>query len=478
MTSGARPSAQYRVTLRVECPHEPGWIARIAAAIAGEGGAIHALDLVHIREMRSLRDYSVECASTEQANRIITAVRALEGVRVRSVSDDTFLMHLGGKLEIASKVPLKTRADLSMAYTPGVARICRAIAEDPDASFNLTIRKNCIAVVSDGSAVLGLGNIGPRAAMPVMEGKAILFKEFAGVDAFPLCVDTQDPQEIIAFCKAIAPSFGGINLEDITAPKCFVVEAALRKELDIPVFHDDQHGTAVVVLAGAINALALTNRTPERMKLVVSGAGAAGVACTKMLREFGITQIVVCDRRGAIHAGSDVGSNAAKAWIAANTNPHDERGSLADVIAGADMFLGVSAPQLLTRKDVERMHPQPIVFALANPVPEILPDDLDGLGAVIATGRSDYANQINNVLAFPGMFRGALDARAVTINEEMKRATAEAIASVVSRDELSPEYIVPSCFNRQVVERVAVAVARAALATGVARRVPKSTAML
>ena len=477
MATRARPSAQYGITLRLECPHEPGWIGRIAAAIGAQGGAIAALDLVHIHAGKSLRDYSIECASTEQANQIVEDVRALAGVRVLSVSDDTFLMHLGGKLEIASKVPLKTRADLSMAYTPGVARICRAIEAEPDASFNLTIRKNCIAVVSDGSAVLGLGNIGPRAAMPVMEGKAILFKEFGGVDAFPLCVDTQEPDEIIAFCKAIAPSFGGINLEDIAAPKCFQIEEALRSELDIPVFHDDQHGTAVVALAGAINALELTRRAPEQTRLVVSGAGAAGVACTKMLRSFGISDIVVCDRNGAIYSGSEVGSNAAKQWIAANTNPRGARGRLAEVIEGADMFLGVSAPGVLTRADVERMRPRPIVFAMANPVPEILPEELEGLDAVIATGRSDYPNQINNVLAFPGMFRGALDARAVRIDEAMKLAAARAIASVVGPEELSDEYIVPSCFHRGVVEKVASAVARAAEDSGVARRLPKSTAL-
>jgi malate dehydrogenase (oxaloacetate-decarboxylating) len=333
-------------------------------------------------------------------------------------------------------------------------------------------------VVSDGSAVLGLGNIGPRAAMPVMEGKAILFKEFGGVDAFPLCVDTQDADEIIAFCKAIAPSFGGINLEDIAAPKCFQIEETLRGELDIPVFHDDQHGTAVVALAGAINALALTGRAPGQTRLVVSGAGAAGVACTKMLHSFGITDIVVCDRHGAIHAGSEVGSNAAKQWIAANTNPRGALGRLAEVIEGADMFLGVSAPGVLSRADVERMRPRPIVFAMANPVPEILPEELEGVDAVIATGRSDYPNQINNVLAFPGMFRGALDARAVRIDEAMKLAAAHAIAAVVRPEELSDEYIVPSCFHRGVVEKVASAVARAAESSGLARRLPKTAAPL
>jgi malate dehydrogenase (oxaloacetate-decarboxylating) len=382
-------------------------------------------------------------------------------------------MHLGGKLEIASRVPLKTRADLSMAYTPGVARICQRIAEDVRASFNLTIRKNCIAVVSDGSAVLGLGNIGPEAAMPVMEGKAILFKEFGGVDAFPLCIDSQNVDEIVAFCRMIAPSFGGINLEDIAAPECFEVEERLRAELDIPVFHDDQHGTAVVVLAGAINALKLTGKKPDEMKLVVSGAGAAGVACTKMLVEFGFSNAVVCDRKGAIHAGRDLGDNATKIWLAENTNPNAEDGSLKDVIAGADMFLGISAPGVIDRADVERMKPDPILFAMANPTPEIMPEQIEGLAAVVATGRSDYPNQVNNVLAFPGMFRGALDARARTINSEMKRAAAHAISDVVTDEELSADYIIPSCFNRSVAERVAAAVAQAAHESGVAQRIPK-----
>jgi malate dehydrogenase (oxaloacetate-decarboxylating) len=473
----ARPSAQYEITMRLECPHEPGWIAKIAGVIGEAGGAIHAVDLVNIHRGRSLRDYSVECASTEHASVIVEAIRKLGGIEVHSVSDNTFLMHLGGKLEITSKVPLKTRSDLSMAYTPGVARVCRAIAKDPRASFNLTIRKNCIAVVSDGSAVLGLGNIGAAAAMPVMEGKAILFKEFGSVDAFPLCVDVQEADEIIAFCKAIAPSFGGINLEDIAAPKCFVVEQTLREALDIPVFHDDQHGTAVVVLAGTINALKLTGKQAARMKLVVAGAGAAGVACTKSLLEFGFTNVIVCDRQGAIHAGRDLGDNAAKSWLAAHTNPDGERGPLRGVLEGADMFLGVSGPGLLSRDDLMKMNRDPIVFAMSNPIPEVMPEEAEGIAAVVATGRSDYPNQINNVLAFPGIFRGALDARAATINEEMKLAAAHAIAAVVGEDELSPDYIVPSCFNRKVVEGVASAVARAARESGVARRIPKATSV-
>jgi len=470
------PSAQYATTIRLDCPHRPGWIARIASVISEAGGAIQAIDLVHIERGRSLRDYTVECTSTDHARRIVEAVKRIDDIEVRSVSDNTFLNHLGGKLEIRSRVPLQTRADLSMAYTPGVARVCEAIHENPRASFSLTIRKNCIAVVSDGSAVLGLGNIGAAAAMPVMEGKAILFKEFGGVDAFPLCIDTQETDEIIAFCKAIAPSFGGINLEDIAAPRCFEIEDELRRSLEIPVFHDDQHGTAVVVLAGVINALRFTGKRPEEMKLVVAGAGAAGCACTRSLLEFGISNAIVCDRKGAIHRGrEDVKGNPAKAWMIENTNPNSERGTLRDVIAGADMFLGVSAPGILTRADVQRMNPDPILFAMSNPVPEVLPEEVEDIAGVMGTGRSDYPNQINNVLAFPGIFRGVLDARAGEINEAMKRAAAHAIAATISDDELSPEYIVPSVFNRSVAKKVARAVARAARETEIAHRVHKTT---
>ena len=464
------PSAQYAVTVRLEYPHEPGWMASIASLIAGEGGAIGAVDLVHIHRERSLRDYTIECTSTEHAQRIVDVLRKLDGLQVHSVSDDTFLMHLGGKLEISSKAPLKTRSDLSMAYTPGVARVCQAIHDDPRASFNLTIRKNCVAVVSDGSAVLGLGNIGPVAAMPVMEGKAILFKEFGQVDAFPLCVASQDPDEVIALCRMVAPSFGGINLEDIAAPNCFYIEETLRGELDIPVFHDDQHGTAVVVLSGLVNALKITGKDAAKMKVVVAGSGAAGVACTKALLDFGIPNIVVCDSRGAIHAGRDVGDNTAKQWLAENTNPGGEQGSLKDIIAGADVFLGVASPGILSRHDIQKMNKAPIVFAMSNPVPEVMPEEIEDIAAVLATGRSDYPNQINNVLAFPGIFRGALDVLASDINEQMKQAAARAIAGAIPDEDISPDYIIPSVFDRRIAKRVAVAVSDAARKSGLARR--------
>lgn len=471
------PSAQYTITIRMEYPHKPGWIGKVSSLVGEAGGAIHAIDLVHISGGMSLRDYSIECSSTEHAEQILELLTRLEGVRVHNVSDDTFLMHIGGKLEVTSKVPLKTRADLSMAYTPGVARVCMAIHQDPKVSHSLTIRKNCIAIVSDGSAVLGLGNIGAEAAMPVMEGKAILFKEFGGVDAFPICLDTRDPEEIIKACKWIAPTFGGINLEDISSPRCVQIEERLKQELSIPVFHDDQHGTAVVVLAGLMNALRLTGKKPDEMKVVVSGAGAAGVACTRTLREFGIGNLVVCDTRGAIHRGRAVGENPVKEWLARCTNPNGEQGTLAEVIEGADMFLGLSAPGILSRSDVQKMNKDPIIFAMSNPTPEIMPEEVEDLVGVMATGRSDYPNQVNNVLAFPGIFRGALDARAEDINEAMKHAAAEAIAGAIPSEELSPEYIIPSVFNRKVTKRVATAVARAAHKTHVAHRLPKGTTL-
>jgi malate dehydrogenase (oxaloacetate-decarboxylating) len=466
-------SSQYAITLRIDSPRAAGRIARIAATIGDQGGVIGAIDLVQIRGNRSVRDYTVECSSTDHARQVIEAVRAMDDLTLESVSDDTFLMHLGGKLEVHSKVPLKTRADLSMAYTPGVARVCKAIEHEPKISHNLTIRRNCVAVISDGSAVLGLGNIGARAAMPVMEGKAILFKEFAGVDAFPLCLDTQDVEEIVTIGVAVAPTFGGINLEDISAPRCFEVERRIQERVDIPVFHDDQHGTAVVVLAATLNALRITGKRPQDMKLVVSGAGASGWACTRALKDLGLGHIVVCDRQGVLHRGRDVGDNPAKQWFVEHTNPDNLTGGLQDAIRGADMFMGLSSPGLLHREDVKTMARDPIVFAMANPTPEIMPEEAEGVVRVMATGRSDYPNQINNVLAFPGIFRGALDARARCINDEMKGAAAQAIAEVVTDRELSPDYIVPSVFNRTVVTEVGHAVARAARASKVARRIPK-----
>jgi malate dehydrogenase (oxaloacetate-decarboxylating) len=360
-----------------------------------------------------------------------------------------------------------------MVYTPGVARVCLAIQADPESAYTLTIKKNTVAVVTDGTAVLGLGDIGPAAAMPVMEGKCALFKEFAGVDAFPLAVDTKDPQEIVETVARIALGFGGINLEDISAPRCFEIEEQLQKRLDIPVFHDDQHGTAIVTLAALINALRLVKKDPQQLKVVVNGVGAAGVAVSRIFMDYGITNIVGCDRTGAIDRGRTENMNLMKTWYAANTNPNQERGTLTEVIEGADVFVGLSAPGALTVPMVQKMNRDPIVFAMANPTPEIMPEDANPYARIMATGRSDYPNQINNVLGFPGVFRGALDCRATTVNDEMKRAAADAIAEVISPNELNEDYIVPSVFNRAVAPAVALAVSAAAHRTGVARREPK-----
>jgi len=379
-------------------------------------------------------------------------------------------MHLGGKIEVVSKIPLKTRSDLSMAYTPGVARVCQAIHKDPEKRFNLTIKKNTVAVVSDGTAVLGLGDIGPAAAMPVMEGKCQLFKEFGGVDAFPICLNTKDPHEIVQTIKNISVAFGGINLEDISAPRCFEIEERLKEELEIPVFHDDQHGTAVVVLAALINALKIVGKEMGDIKVVVNGVGAAGVACSKIVMAAGVKNIVGCDQTGALYEGRTENMNWVKDWYARHTNPAQEKGSVHDIIKSADVFFGLSAPGVINATDLANMAKDPIVFAMANPIPEIMPEEAEGLAAVMATGRSDYPNQINNVLCFPGIFRGALNCRASSINEAMKLAAATAIADIIGPDELHPDYIIPSVFDRRVAEAVAARVEDAAHASGVARR--------
>lgn len=464
------PSASYSITLRVRIEHKPGMLGRVTSAIGAAGGLLGAIDIAQVTSQHFVRDITVDAASVEHAEAIVNAVRAVQGVEVVHYSDRTFLLHLGGKIEMQNRAPLKTRADLSMAYTPGVARVCMAIHEDPEKAFTLTIKKNTVAVVSDGTAVLGLGDIGPRAAMPVMEGKAMLFKEFGGVDAWPLCLDTQDSDEIIRIVKAVAPGFGGINLEDISAPRCFEIEDRLKAELDIPVFHDDQHGTAVVVLAALINALKLVNKKMEDLKIVFSGVGAAGVACSKILMSAGVRNIIGCDREGAIYHGRPTHMNFMKEWYADNTNPENERGSVHEAMRGADVFVGLSGPGVITVADLQKMARDPIVFAMANPTPEIMPEEAAPYVTVMATGRSDYANQINNVLAFPGIFRGALDCRAREINEAMKLAAAHAIANIVKPDELHADYIIPSAFNRDVAQAVAEGVIQAALDTGVARR--------
>jgi malate dehydrogenase (oxaloacetate-decarboxylating) len=468
-TAALHPSASFSATLRVHLANRPGSFAQLAEAIAEADGLLGAIDLVRVEEGKKIRDVTVLAADEAHIERIVAAVRALEGVEVEHVSDRTFLLHLGGKLEIAPKAPLKTRDDLSMAYTPGVARVCSAIADAPEKVWNLTIKQNAVAVVTDGTAVLGLGDIGPEAALPVMEGKAILFKEFGGVDAWPICLATTDPDEIVRTVAAIAPVFGGINLEDISAPRCFDIEERLRAELDIPVFHDDQHGTAVVVLAALLNAIKIVGKQLEDLRIVVTGAGAAGAATARMLKAAGAGEILCCDRRGVLYPGRP-GLDSFKATLAEETNPGDRPGSADEALAGADVYIGLSGPNAVDPEAVRTMAADAIVFAMANPTPEVAPEAIEGFAAVLGTGRSDYPNQINNVLAFPGIFRGALDVRARTITRSMELAAAHALAAVVEPEHLEADYVIPSAFDRRVAPAVADAVAKAAEADGVARR--------
>ena len=465
------PTASYSITVRAKIPDTPGSFAKVATAIGEAGGNLGAIDLVEVRKGYKVRDITVATSDEDHAQAIAQGIRKVQGVQIVSVSDRTFLMHIGGKIGIAPKRPLNTRDDLSMAYTPGVARICKAIAAEPEKVFQLTMKRNMVAVVTDGSAVLGLGDLGPESALPVMEGKAMLFKEFADVDAFPICLATKDVDEIVRTVKFISPVFGGINLEDISAPRCFEVERRLREELDIPVFHDDQHGTAVVALAALINALKLVGKRLTDVKIVISGAGSAGTAIARILLSEGVRRLIVCDLNGALTRKGVNGLPPMQQWLAKHTNPENETGTLREVLPGSDVFIGVSAPNVLRGDDIRRMAADPVVFAMANPMPEISPEEAGAHVRVMATGRSDYPNQINNVLCFPGMFRGALDCRAREITEEMKTAAAYAIAQVVGERELSEDYIIPSVFNRKVVESVAKAVARAAVKSGVARRI-------
>jgi malate dehydrogenase (oxaloacetate-decarboxylating) len=463
------PNASYSMTLRVEFPHREGSLGAILTAVGEMGGMVGAVDIVRMQSDRSVRDITVNTRNSEHGRRIVEAVEGLPETRVVNISDRTFLMHLGGKVEMRSKMPVRTRDDLSMAYTPGVARVCRAIAEEPERAFNLTIKRNTIAVVSDGTAVLGLGDIGPKAAMPVMEGKAMLFKEFAGVDAFPICLDTKNTDEIVETVKRMSPAFGGVNLEDISAPRCFEIEERLKEELDIPVFHDDQHGTAVVVLAALINSLKIVGKKMQDLNVVINGSGAAGVACAKILFAAGVENIVGCDSKGIVYKGRE-DLNASKRWFAAYTNPEGRVGGLTEVVRGSDLFLGLSVSGVLTAEHLDSMAEDPVIFAMANPVPEIMPELAAGRVRIMATGRSDYPNQINNVLCFPGIFRGALDVRASEISEEMKLAAAEAIAGVIPEETLSEDYVVPSVFDERVAPAVAETVAQAAKECGVARR--------
>jgi malate dehydrogenase (oxaloacetate-decarboxylating) len=451
------PSISYSIVVRLELPAGGAAISLLTAAVEDVGGAVTALDVSASGHDRIQID--VTCAATDMghAEQIVEVLRQLEGVTVHKVSDRTFLMHLGGTIEMASKHPIRTRDDLSLIYTPGVARVCEAIAANPDDARRLTVKRNAVAVVTDGSAVLGLGNIGPAAALPVMEGKAALFKRFAGIDAWPLCLDTQEPDAIVEIVRAIAPGFAGINLEDISAPRCFEIEARLREILDIPVFHDDQHGTAIVVLAALRNALRVVDKQLASVRIVMSGAGAAGSAILRLLLAAGARDVVVADVHGVVHSGRDDLDDSLR-YIAESTNRAGLTGDLRAAMAGADVFIGVSAPDILGADDIASMAESSIVFALANPVPEINPAVARAHAAVVATGRSDYPNQINNVLAFPGVFRGLLDASATRVDSALLLAAAEAISNTVTEDELNSNYIIPSVFHADVHTAVAHAV--------------------
>ena len=453
----ANNSPGYAITLRVELSPESSSTASLAQAVIDTGAALTALDVVESSHERMVVDVTCDTSDPDHADRVTAAIAGIAGANVRKVSDRTFLLHLGGKLEVKPKVPLRTRDDLSRAYTPGVARICMAIYEEPSDARRLTIKRNTVAVVTDGSAVLGLGNIGPAAALPVIEGKAALFKQFADVDAWPVCLDTQDVDEIVRTVQILAPVYGGINLEDISAPRCFEIEARLRELLDIPVFHDDQHGTAIVVLAALTNALKIVKKNPADLKIVMSGAGAAGTAVAKLLFEAGMKNITAYDTEGAIYKDRP-NSKSTSEWMLANTNKDGVTGKLGDGLLGADVFIGVSAPNILTEADIAGMAPDSIVFALANPDPEIDPVLAAKHAKVVATGRSDYPNQINNVLAFPGIFRGLLDAASAKITTETLLAAAHAIADCVSPEQLNASYIVPSVFDPKVAKSVAKAV--------------------
>ncbi len=459
----------FTLIMRIEMPNENGAFGMLANAIGDAGGQIAAVDMRSVTGSKVVRDVTINVSSEVIGNEVQRAVESLDGVRVVSVSDSTFLAHLGGKIRVEAKLPVKTRNDLSLVYTPGVARVSMAIAADPSKAFQLSIKRNTVAVVTDGTAVLGLGDIGPLGALPVMEGKAALFKQFAGIDAFPICLDTKDVDEIVETVVRIAPVFGGINLEDISAPRCFEVEQRLIERLDIPVMHDDQHGTAVVILAALINAAKVVGKNLSDLQIVVSGSGAAGTATIKMLLEAGVRDVIPVDRNGAINREERY-DNAHWRWLAEHTNRENRRGSLGDVLRNADVFIGVSAPGILRPEDIEGMARDPIIFAMANPTPEVMPDVAAPVAAVVATGRSDFPNQVNNLLAFPGIFRGALDVRARRITDKMKIAAAYAIASIVTDEERSAEYIIPSVFDPRVVDAVAKAVASSAVDEGVARR--------
>ncbi|GAP97059.1 malic enzyme-like NAD(P)-binding protein [Leptolyngbya sp. NIES-2104] len=458
------PNSSFSLTIRFQVPNRPGMLASVTKAISTLGGSMGQIDLIEQTRDISMRDITVDAASTEHAETIVQAVKDLPHIKVLDVYDRTFTLHRGGKISVVSKIPLRGQADLAMAYTPGVGRICTAIAQDPKRVYELTVKQNMVAIVTDGSAVLGLGNLGAEASMPVMEGKAMLFKEFGGLDAFPICLATQDTDEIVETVKRIAPVFGGVNLEDIAAPRCFEIEARLQRELNIPVFHDDQHGTAIVTLAALTNALKLVKKTMSEIRIVINGAGAAGVAIATLLQKSGANQIIMCDSKGILSLDRPDLNDQKRAFAV------EQSGKLADAMNGADVFLGVSAPGVVTPEMVKSMATDPIVFAMANPIPEIQPELVRDDVAVMATGRSDYPNQINNVLAFPGVFRGALDCRASTFTTSMYLQAAFAIASLIKTEDLDREHIIPSVFDERVASVVSAAVQRAAREDGVAQR--------
>ncbi len=462
------PSPSYSITIRVEIENRIGMFAKIATAIGSTGGDLGSVDIVRVEKGKIIRDITVNARDEDHEKAIVRAIKTVAGTKVLRVMDRTFSSHQGGKIEINNKLPVRDRNDLSQVYTPGVARVCMDIHQNKEHAYRYTIKGNSVAIISDGTAVLGLGDIGPEAALPVMEGKAMIFKEFAGIDAFPLVLGTKDVNTIVNTVRSIAPAFGGINLEDISAPRCFSVEARLRKTLDIPVFHDDQHGTAVVVLAALINVSRLLKRDLKKFKVVVVGAGAAGSATARILLASGVKDIIVCDTSGTVYAGRRQNMDRSKKELANATNPRKVKGSIAEAMDGADVFIGLSAPNIITTDDIRRMSKNPVVFALANPDPEIAPEDAMSLVRIMATGRSDYPNQINNMLGFPGIFRGLLDVRARGVNEAVKLAAARAIAHTVGGDELHEDYIIPSIFERKVVASVAAAVSEVAKKTGLA----------
>lgn len=457
----------YSVVLRVELPKRPGMLGKVLSVIGRAGGNMGSIDIVGFREGYIIRDIEASAADLDTAKLITAAVRRIKEIKVLNVADRTLLIHQGGKIELKSKVPLKTHDDLAMVYTPGVARVATAIYDQPERIYELTMKKNSIALVTDGSAVLGLGDLGPAAALPVLEGKALLFKDFAGIDAFPICLDTRNPEQIIKAVKWIAPGFGAISLEDIASPRCFEIENRLKQILEIPVFHDDQHGTAVVILAGLINALKVVGKKIENVRIVVCGLGAAGIATIKLLLSYGARQIIGCDRAGILYRGRRTNTNPFKKEIAGITNPERIRGTIGHALRGADIFIGLSEERAVTIEDIRRMASDAIIFALANPVPEIMPEEVEPYARVIATGRPDYENQMTSILCFPGLFRGVFDCRAREINREMLIAAATAIASYVVPEELIEQHIIPGVFNRKVPEAVARAVIEAALRTGV-----------